>query len=132
MATEHTEQGERAGNAERLSDVARLRERRRRIRLIDTVVVMAALAAWSVLRIRDGQPVLPLPQIDPLFLMPAVFFALMAVVAIVPTVVAGRSPHIVIRPEDIKLGFDDVVGIGPVREEVRRTLDVFLSGPNLP
>ncbi len=91
-------------------------------------LVVLGVAMWSTVRMRAGLPLVSLPELDPLYVMPAVFFALMTLVAVVPMVVSGRSPHTVVRPEDIALGFDDVVGIGPVRDEVRRTLDVFLSG----
>jgi cell division protease FtsH len=110
------------------TDVERLRERRRLVRVAVVAVVVLALVGWTVVQVRAGRPLLALPELDPLFVMPAIFFALMTLVAVVPLVVSGRSPHTVVRPEDITLGFDDVVGIGPVRDEVRRTLDVFLSG----
>jgi len=50
--------------------------------------------------------------------------ALIAILAL-PLIGAGRSPHILFRPEDIVIGFDDVVGAGSVVDEVRRTLELF-------
>jgi len=39
----------------------------------------------------------------------------------------GRSPHMVIRPEQIELGLTDVRGLDTQVDEVVRTLDVFLG-----
>lgn len=51
----------------------------------------------------------------------------LALVLVGPLLAAGRSPHSLVRPEDIGIGFADVVGAGPVLEDVRRTLDLFLA-----
>jgi ATP-dependent Zn protease len=40
---------------------------------------------------------------------------------------AGRSPHVLYRPHDIEVGLNDVVGCEVVREEVVRTLNLFLA-----
>src|SRR4051794_33896290 len=40
---------------------------------------------------------------------------------------SGRSPHIVVRPEQVELGLSDVKGLDPQVQEVERTLDVFLG-----
>ena len=39
----------------------------------------------------------------------------------------GRSPHVVIRPEQITVTLDDVRGIDPVKDEVIRSLNLFLQ-----
>ena len=39
----------------------------------------------------------------------------------------GRSPHIVVRPEQIEIGLDQVQGLDGQVDEVTRTLDVFLG-----
>ena len=39
----------------------------------------------------------------------------------------GRSPHVVYRPEQIDVRLDDVVGIEPVKEEVVRSINLFLA-----
>jgi len=46
---------------------------------------------------------------------------------ILPLLLAGRSPHVLYRPSEIPVGFDDVVGMGNVREEVVRSLNLFLG-----
>ena len=39
----------------------------------------------------------------------------------------ARSPHLTWRPEQIDVGLDDVKGLGPLREEVTETLNLFLG-----
>jgi len=113
-------------------DVAVARERRRQRRLLRLAAVLTPVAVWLWYRLLTGGPGggagLPsLPQIDPLYLMTGLFFAAMIAVLLLTTVVSGRSPHVVYRPEQIDVRLDDVKGLGPVREEVRRSLELFLS-----
>ena len=42
-------------------------------------------------------------------------------------VFTGRSPHVMYRPEQIEIRLDDVVGIDPVKEDVVRSLNLFLA-----
>lgn len=51
---------------------------------------------------------------------------LVGVIAL-PMLGAGRSPHVVYRPEEIDTRLSDVVGAGPVVEEVVKTLNLFLA-----
>jgi cell division protease FtsH len=51
----------------------------------------------------------------------------LVVVMIVPIASQARSPHTLIRPSQIPIGLDDVVGIGPVKDEVVRSLNLFLA-----
>jgi len=44
---------------------------------------------------------------------------------------AGRSPHMLDRPHDIETGLSDVVGCDVVREEVVRTLNLFLANDTI-
>jgi cell division protease FtsH len=52
--------------------------------------------------------------------------ALLAVLA-VPLLAAGRSPHVLYRPEEIDVRLSDVRGAGAVVEEVVKTLNLFLA-----
>ncbi|HEX6395122.1 MAG TPA: AAA family ATPase [Acidimicrobiales bacterium] len=52
--------------------------------------------------------------------------ALVAVLA-VPLLAAGRSPHVLYRPEEIEVRLSDVRGAGAVVEEVVKTLNLFLA-----
>jgi cell division protease FtsH len=117
--------------AARMHDVGRLRERRRRRRVARLAVVVAAAVAWPLLRWATGHPLgLPqLPHFDPLYLMSGLFFLVLIVTMVGTTVVSGRSPHIVYRPEQIDVRMDDVKGLAPVTEEVRRSIDLLLAGP---
>ena len=44
-----------------------------------------------------------------------------------PLLMAGRSPHVLYRPEEIGIGLADVVGADAVVEEVIKTLNLFLG-----
>jgi ATP-dependent Zn protease len=57
------------------------------------------------------------------------FLILLAVVGImvVPMLVAGRSPHVRYRPEDIDTSLADIKGAPVVVEEAVRTLNLFLA-----
>jgi SpoVK/Ycf46/Vps4 family AAA+-type ATPase len=39
----------------------------------------------------------------------------------------GRSPHLTYRPEQIDVGLHDVKGLGPLRDQVTKTLNLFLG-----
>jgi ATP-dependent Zn protease len=81
---------------------------------------------WRVL---SGDPVGPpsMPTVDPLYLMAGLFFLVLLLIIVASSVGGGRSPHIVVRPEQIEVGLDDVVGIDVVKAEVVRTLNLFLA-----
>src|SRR5436190_15961731 len=59
--------------------------------------------------------------------MPAMFLGLLLVGVMLAPMMSGRSPHMVIRPEQIELGLTDVRGLDGQVDEVVRTLDVFLG-----
>jgi len=56
-----------------------------------------------------------------------VLVALLAVVMAGPLLMAGRSPHVLYRPEEIGITLADVVGAEAVVEEVVKTLNLFLA-----
>ena len=113
------------------ADVMAVRERNRRRRLIwlGTLVGVPTALLWY--RILDGRPfnVFAVPHFpgDPLIWVPALMLtALLAVVFLAP-MAGARSPHVMYRPEQIDVSLDDVKGLGPVVDEVIRTLNVFLG-----
>ena len=55
------------------------------------------------------------------------FFVVLIVGFIGMQLWARRSPHIVYRPEQIDVRLSDVVGIEPVKEEVIRSINLFLA-----
>ena len=108
-----------------LNDVALDRERLRRRRLVRVAVVLMALNAWLVVRAVQGKPALPTVHVDPLVLVPVLFFVALIGVMVATTAGAGRSPHVVFRPEQVDVGLDDVIGIDPIIEDVRRSIELF-------
>ncbi len=113
----------------RRADVGVSRERLRRKRLGTMAIVLGIPAAFLWWRILIGDPVdsLPIPDIDPLVLVPLLFFAALLVLLLGTTIGAGRSPHVLYRPEQIDITLDDVIGIDPVKEDVVRSLNLFLA-----
>jgi ATP-dependent Zn protease len=56
-----------------------------------------------------------------------VLILILGSVLAVPLLAAGRSPHVLYRPEEIDIRLRDVVGAGVVVEEVVKTLNLFLA-----
>lgn len=56
-----------------------------------------------------------------------VLVGLFGVILIVPMLTAGKSPHIRYQASEINTGFDDVVGLGLIKDEVMHTLNLFLA-----
>lgn len=114
----------RAGDA----DVGRSRETKRRHRLRVMAFWLGVPAMFLWYRIVSGQPVeWGLPSIDPYLLVPILFFGALLLIIVGTTLGAGRSPHVMYRPEQITTTLDDVKGIDPVKDEVVRSLNLFLA-----
>ncbi|MCA1833118.1 MAG: AAA family ATPase [Actinomycetota bacterium] len=114
------------------ADVLGVRERHRKRRLTTLALIVGMPSAFLWYRIAAGRPfnIFQLPHLggDPIMWVPAVLFSLLLIVAILgPMLGNSRSPHVMYRPEQIEIGFDDVKGLGPVVDEVIRTLNVFLG-----
>ncbi len=113
------------------SDVGAARERARGYRLARMGVLLAIPMVWMWWRIIVGRPVdlfaLSLPTIDPFLLIVGVFFGVMIITTLGVTLVAGRSPHITYRPEQIDVSLADVKGIDLVKADVVRSLNLFLA-----
>jgi hypothetical protein len=110
-------------------DVGQARERRRQRRLVRVAVVLwvAALAIWW--RVLTGGSLNPLDGLrlgsDAMLWLPMVLIVVpIAVVMLLPMLGHGRSPHLTFRPEQIDVGLDDVKGLGPLRDEVTKTLNL--------
>ncbi len=117
----------RAGEA----DVGRTREQIRRKRLTRLALVLAVPLVWLWYRLLMGQGFdllgMSWPSIDPLLLMPLLFFAALILLLVGTTFGAGRSPHVIYRPEQLHVRLDDVIGIDVVKEDVLRSLNLFLA-----
>lgn len=110
--------------------VALKRELVRRKRLWRLVLVLALLAAWFWSRALSGATLLPRLSLgdDAMFWLPAILIVLLlGAVLVLPMVANSRSPHVIYRPEQIEVGFSDVVGLGRVVDEVDHTLRVMLD-----
>jgi ATP-dependent Zn protease len=113
------------------ADVMAVRERFRRRRLVWLGALVGVPAAFLWYRIATGRPfnVFALPSFgaDPIIWMPAVLLIVLLAVMVLGPMAGQRSPHMMYRPEQIDVGFDDVKGLGPVVDEVVRSLNVFLG-----
>ncbi len=107
-------------------DIARERDRVRRRRVYRLAVVALAVEAYFIAMPIIGRSPMPtIPAVDPLILVPALFFLALLLLLVGSQVVAGRSPHLTYRPEQVDVTLDDVIGIDPVLEDVRRSIDLF-------
>lgn len=107
-------------------DIALERDRMRRRRFYRLAAVVLAIEAYAIGMALTGRSAIPeLPGIDPLILVPVLFFAALLAVLVGGQVVAGRSPHLTYRPEQVDVTLDDVIGIDPIKEDVRRSIELF-------
>jgi ATP-dependent Zn protease len=111
-----------------LADVSRVRERTRRRRLLRLAVVLGAIDAILWYRIFIGDPLGPpgLPD-DAMMWLPGLLLILVLGLVLLLPLGSGRSPHLLIRPEHIEVGLEDVRGLDAQVDEVIRSLNVFLG-----
>src|SRR4051794_2090259 len=99
------------------ADVTAQRERGRLRRLRRLTVFIWVVCLWLVYRTVFAESLLPhisfSEQYGPSFLI----VGLLAMVLLLPMLGAGRSPHVLYRPDELDVGLDDVVGSDVVREE---------------
>ena len=114
-----------------LTTVSMKRELVRRKRLWRLVAVLAVIALWFWSRFLRGMPSFPrMPEFgeDTMMYLPIfLLVGLLGAVIILPMFTNSRSPHVMFRPEQIEVGFSDVVGLGKVVDEVDHTLTVMLN-----
>jgi cell division protease FtsH len=113
-------------------DVGRARERRRQRRLARLAVALAVVCGLAWWRGLTGGSLNPLGGVslgpDAMFWLPMVLVVVViCAVMLLPMLGQGRSPHLLYRPEQIDVGLDDVKGLGQVRDEVVKTLNLFLG-----
>ncbi len=93
---------------------------------LTTAVSLAAAWLWvTALSGERALPALPAGLVEVLPILALVAIIGLAVVG--PMLGAGRSPHVLYRPSEIDIGLDDVKGAGIVKDEVVRTLNLFLA-----
>jgi cell division protease FtsH len=113
------------------TDVGAHQRRARSSRLQRVAMVLAPVAILLVLRdLFDPGATLPVPHI-PASLVPLApamaLITVLALVMVVPLLAAGRSPHVLYRPDELTMTFDDVRGSETLVEEVTKTLNLFLA-----
>jgi cell division protease FtsH len=113
------------------ADVGRHRERMRQGKMRRLALLLSPFAIWFVVRATVlhrgplGFPHFPAgltPYLPGMFLI-----VILGAVVLLPLLGAGRSPHILYRPNEIDVTFDDVRGAPVVVEEVVKTLNLFLG-----
>jgi ATP-dependent Zn protease len=115
----------------RSADVGAARERARQRRLARLAAVLALPATFLWVRILRGQPfdvfaLPPMPEDPILYVLPVVLIVALIATAAMP-LASGRSPHQLVRPEQISVRFADVMGLGAIVDEVEKTLNTFLA-----
>src|SRR5213593_4684095 len=114
----------RAGKA----DVFRIRERTRKKRVRRLIVVLVGLDVYLWYRYLTDNPIrMPSPGANLILFLPVILIFLAILLMMAMPLFSGRSPHIVVRPEEIEVGLTDVRGLDGQVDEVVRTLDVYLG-----
>jgi cell division protease FtsH len=112
------------------ADVSLIRERNRRTRLRWLLYLNLLIFAYLLRRVIEGNPLqIGLPSLGAdawIWIFPLLMLLSVGTMAALP-LLSGRSPHIRFSPEQIGLRFSDVKGIDVVLEEVKRTLQIFLT-----
>jgi ATP-dependent Zn protease len=113
------------------TDVGAHQEKARGIRLGRVAMVLAPIALLLILRdIFDPGATIPTPHfpssLEP-YLPAMILVLVLGLVMVIPLLGAGRSPHILYRPDELTMTFDDVRGSEGLVEEVTKTLNLFLA-----
>jgi cell division protease FtsH len=128
----------------RSADVADARERARQRRIRHLALLLALVAIPLVaraivggLRYAHGNlsgaasafrwPLPHLPAGAGTYAPSLILILVLVLILAVPLLGAGRSPHVLYRPEEIGVRLSDVKGAGVVVEEVVKTLNLFLA-----
>ncbi len=110
------------------ADVSRVRERTRRRRLVRLLLILALIDGYLWYRYLTHNPFqLPTLGPDAIIFAPVIILVFAILLMMLMPLFSGRSPHAVVRPEEIEVGLDEVRGLDNQVDEVSRTLDVFLG-----
>jgi len=111
------------------ADVTNAREQARRSRLSKALVVLLPLFGYLWWRVLTADPI-RFPRMTPRvveFFPIAILIVMLGAALVLPLIGAGRSPHVLFRPEELDTTFADVKGAPVVVEEVVKTLNLFLA-----
>jgi cell division protease FtsH len=110
------------------ADVFRIRERTRRKRLRKLFGAFAVVDGYLWYRfLTHNPPRLPAMGPEWVIWLPLLFLFLLILLMVAMPLFSGRSPHMIVRPEQIEVGLSEVQGLDTQVDEVQRTLDVFLG-----
>ncbi|MGH2595756.1 MAG: AAA family ATPase [Actinomycetota bacterium] len=110
------------------ADVFRQRERTRRRKVLRMFLLVGSFDAYLWYRLATHDP-LRLPSMPAdwgIYLPIFVMVGLLGVMMLVP-MLSGRSPHLMIHPEQVEVGLTEISGLDTQVDEVLRSLDVFLG-----
>jgi len=110
------------------ADVFRIRERTRRKRIWKLFIAFGVVDGYLWYRYLTDNP-LRLPTLGPegVIFLPVILIFVAILLMMAMPLLSGRSPHMVVHPEEIEVGLSDVCGLENQVEEVERTLDAFLG-----
>ena len=96
------------------ADVFKVRERTRRRRLWRLIVILGLLDGYLWYRYLTNNP-LQLPSLGPdmVIWLPFLLILLLIPMMVLLPMMSGRSPHVIVHPEEIEVGLDDVEGPRP-------------------
>jgi cell division protease FtsH len=112
-------------------DTTANREASRQKRLRRLVLVLGVPLVLFWYRELTGSPIRPgLPAIvtgSPELTLLVILLVSMGAIGIVPMVIAGKSPHTLLRPSDSPIRLADVVGASQTRREAIDSLNLFMN-----
>jgi ATP-dependent Zn protease len=110
------------------ADVFRQRERTRVKKVWRAATAFLLVDAFLAYRYFSHQPFkLPTMGENAVFMVPAIIIGLAIFVMVMGPLISGRSPHLVVYPEQVEVGLTDMKGLDSQVDEVVRSLDVFLG-----
>ena len=107
------------------ADVYKVREKTRKRRITRLIVVLLLFDLYLWYRYLTDNP-FKMPTLGPeaIIFAPILLIMIMIVAMMAMPLFSGRSPHQIVRPEEIEVGLDEVRGLDNQVDEVGRTLDV--------
>ena len=110
------------------ADVFRQRERTRVKKVWHAAMLLILTDAFLAYRYVSHQPFkLPTMGDNAVVMVPAIIIGLAILVMVLGPLMSGRSPHLVVYPEQVEVGLTDMKGLDSQVDEVVRSLDVFLG-----
>ncbi|MGZ8567331.1 MAG: hypothetical protein ACXWXS_09795, partial [Actinomycetota bacterium] len=110
------------------ADVFRARERTR-LKKVLRAVAFVLILDFLLYRWYAAGNSIGWPHLGPDFIifLPVIGLFLVIILMAAMPLMNGRSPHMLIAPEQVEIGLTDLKGLDAQVEEVVRTLDVFLG-----